>query len=70
MIDPETGLIIFVVAGVGSLVTFATYDIATKIGPQLESGDLLPMPPPYPPLPRFVYTKPTVVESIVSEFRG
>lgn len=64
MLDPETGLLIFLVAGLAGVATYSAYDFATKAGPQLEPGDLLPMPPPYPPIPRFMYKKPEVLESM------
>ena len=62
--DPETGLFIGIISGLGGVVTYVAYNIANKLGPQLELKDLLPMPPPYPPLPRFLYTKPDVLTKI------
>ncbi len=64
MLDPLTTALIFVVGGVGTVGTFTGFTIAREIGPQLEPSDLLPMPPPYPPLPRFMYKKPEVLESL------
>lgn len=63
MLAPVTGLLLFLVAGVAGVATYNAYDFATKAGPKLEPKDLLPMPPPYPPLPRFLYDKPEVLES-------
>ena len=54
-IDPETLLIVGVIGGLGAAGTFATYDYAQKTGPKLALEDLLPMPPPYPPLPRLMF---------------
>lgn len=62
--EPGTGLLIFIVAGIAGVATYSAYDFATKAGPKLEPGDFLPMPPPYPPLPRFMYEKPEVLESL------
>lgn len=61
MLDPETGLIMFIVGGIGALVSFGAFKIAQEVGPEISAKDLLPMPPPYPPVPRFFYTKPEVL---------
>jgi len=60
-LDPETGLIMFIVGGIGTVVSFTAFKIAQQIGPGIEPNDLLPMPPPAPPLPRFLFTKPEVL---------
>jgi len=62
--EPGTGLILFVVGGVGLLATYTGFKIADSVGPELEPADLLPMPPPYFPLPRFMYEKPEIIESL------
>jgi hypothetical protein len=67
MLDPETGLILFVVGGIGTVASFIAYKEAQTIGASLSAEDLLPALPPYPPLPRFVFTKPNVVSSIPQE---
>ena len=54
-LDPETGIIMFVVGGVGAVVSFAAFKMAEEVGPKIGAGDLLPAPFPYPPLPRFVF---------------
>ena len=64
MLDPETGIILFVVGGIGTLVSFTAFKVAQQIGPKLEAGDLLPMPPPHPPLPRFMFTKPELLSEL------
>lgn len=64
MLDPETGLFIFLVAGLAGVGTYSAYNFAAKAGPKLEFGDLLPMPPPYPPVPRVMYNKPDILESM------
>jgi len=61
MVDPETGFLLFIVGGIGTVATFTAFKAAEKIGPKVGPNDLLPMPPPYPPLPRFLFTKPEVV---------
>jgi len=63
-LDPGTGILIFIVAGLGGVATITSYNFAQEVGPQLEPGDLLPMPPPYPPVPRFVYEKPELLKSL------
>lgn len=62
--EPGTGLILFVVAGVGLLATYTGLKVAEGIGPELKPEDWLPMPPPYPPLPKFMYEKPELLESL------
>jgi len=64
MLDPETGLILFVVGGVGTVATFTAFKVAQQIGPQIEARDLLPAPFPYPPVPRFLFTKTEVLAEV------
>ncbi|GAI66178.1 unnamed protein product [marine sediment metagenome] len=64
MLDPETGLFIAIITGIGGVITYTAYTVASKLGPKLEAGDLLPAPPPSPPLPRFMFTKPEVLEEL------
>jgi len=53
MIDPETALVMFVVGGVGAVVSFAAFKIAEETGPKIEASGMLPMPPDKGlPLPR------------------
>ena len=53
MIDPETGLILFILGGIGTVVSFSAFKAAEEIGPNIGANDLLPMPPDQgPPLPR------------------
>jgi len=56
-VDPETLLIVAIVGGIGAASTYTTFHQAEKAGPKLKAADLLPMPPPYPPVPRFLYNK-------------
>lgn len=65
-IDPEVLLLVGIVGGVGAVGTYTAFHYAEQVGTKLEAGDLLPMPPPYPPVPRFVYTKPELVETLRS----
>ncbi|MBA7535292.1 hypothetical protein ES705_27545 [subsurface metagenome] len=64
MLEPLTAGLIFVVAGAAGAATYGAYDFVKRVGPQLEPGDLLPMPPPYPPVPRFMYEKPELLQSL------
>jgi len=63
-LDPGTGILIFIVAGLGGVATISSYSFAQEVGPQLEPGDLLPALPPHLPLPRFMYEKPEIMESL------
>ena len=63
-IDPETLLIVAIVGGIGAAATYTTFHQAEKAGPKLKAADLLPMPPPYPPVPRFLYTKPELLAEL------
>lgn len=56
-IDPETLLIVGVVGGIGAAAMYTSFHHAERAGPKLTPTDLLPMPPPYPPVPRFLYNK-------------
>lgn len=64
LFDPETGLIMFIVGGVGTVVSFAAFKVAQEIGPGIEPNDLLPAPFPYPPVPRFLFTKPEALAEL------
>ncbi len=64
MLDPEFALIVAIVGAVGAVAGATALEAGRKIGPQIESKDLVPMPPPYLPLPRFMYTKPELLEEI------
>ncbi|MBA7633286.1 hypothetical protein ES703_40849 [subsurface metagenome] len=65
MLDPETSLILFVVGGVGTLVSFTAFKVAQQIGPRLSLTDLLPLAPwEGPPLPRFTKTKPELLANL------
>ena len=59
-----TLVVIGIVGGIGTASTFAVFKVAQKIGNELKPGDLLPMPPPYPPVPRFLYTKPGLADKL------
>ena len=65
MIAPPTLLIVGVIGGLGAAATYGTFQYAEKIGPKLTLADLLPAPPWVGlPLPRFVYTKPEILEEL------
>lgn len=64
MLDPETGIILFIIGGIGTLATFTGFKVAQDIGPKIKVSDLLPMPPPHLPLPRFMYEKPKLIEEL------
>ena len=64
MVDPETGIILFVVGGIGTVVTFSLFKLSERLGPKITATDLLPMPPPYPPLPRFLFKKPELLAEL------
>ena len=61
VINPVTLLIVGVVGGISMAATYTAFHYAEKASPKLEAKDLLPMPPPYPPLPRFMYEKPELL---------
>lgn len=63
--DPETLLIIFIITGVGGVVTYAAYHCAERLGPELKARDLLPcLPWEGPPVPRFL-TKPEILDKLM-----
>ena len=65
MLDPETGLFLFIIGGIGTVASFSAFAAAEKLGPKIVASDLLPMPFPYPPLPRFLYSKPELASALV-----
>jgi len=65
MLDPETGLAIFLISGIGGLITYSAFIYAEKAGPKLTFADLRPcLPWEGLPLPRFVYTKPELLSEV------
>lgn len=63
MLDAQTALIIAIVGAVGAVAAATAYRFGDKVGPMLSFADTLPMPPPYAPLPRFLWTKPEVMQA-------
>lgn len=63
-LTPVSLIIVGVVVGIGGVVTYSIFQFATKVESKLEPRDLLPMPPPYPPVPRFIYEKPELVAEL------
>jgi len=57
MIDPESAIFWFFVAGTLGVATKVAWEVSNRIGKEVTVEDLLPMPPPYPPVPRFLYNK-------------
>jgi hypothetical protein len=55
--------LLIVGGGLVAVASYATMSSAEKLGNELDPEDYLPMPPPYPPLPRFLIEKKEVVES-------
>jgi len=53
-IAPGVLLVVAVIGGIGSAVTYTAYRFAEKVGGQIQAQDLLPVPPPGFPLPRFI----------------
>jgi len=65
MIAPATLLVVGAVGGVGMTVTYSLFHYAAKIGPKITLSDLRPsLPWEGLPLPRFVYTKPELIEEL------
>ena len=60
-LNPAIGLAIFLITGAGGVITYTAFHYAEKAGPELTLGDLLPAPPPNPPIPRFLLTKPELI---------
>ena len=65
MLDPETGLFIFLITGIGGVITYAAFSTAERAGPKLTLTDLLPLLPwEGPPLPRFTKTHPELLAEL------
>jgi len=65
MIDPEFALVVGIVGAVGAIAGANALEIGRKAGDMLDTSDMAPMRPPYPPLPRFLWTKPEVLEVVM-----
>jgi len=66
MLDPEFALVVGIVGAVGAVAGATALEVGRKIGPQIDSSDLVPMAPwEGPPLPRFINTKPELVYNII-----
>lgn len=60
--DPETSLILFLLGGLATVVTFGAHDMAEKMGPHLTAADLRPcFPGEGPPLPVFMVKRPELL---------
>ena len=65
MLDPETGLILFIVGGIGTIATFTLFKTAEEAGPKLTMGDLRPAAPwEGLPIPIFFYKKPGLLAEL------
>lgn len=64
LLPPAFALVVGIVGAIGAIAGATALKVGRKIGGQLDEEDLLPMPPPYPPLPRFVYTKPELLAEL------
>lgn len=65
MINPATGIIVFILTGGTGVMGFAAFRAANRLGPKLEVSDLRPL---FPwegwPLPKFTKTKPELLKSL------
>ena len=65
MLDPETGLFLFIVGGIGTVASFTLFKTAEEAGPKLTMGDLRPAAPwEGLPLPVFLYKKPELLAEL------
>ena len=64
LLPPAFALIVGIVGAVGAVAGATAFKVGRKLGDQLDEDDLLPMPPPFPPVPRFLYTKPEVMREL------
>jgi len=64
LLPPAFALVVGTVGAIGAIVGATALKVGREIGGQLDEEDLLPMPPPYPPIPRFLYTKPELVAEL------
>jgi len=64
-VNPGALLVVGLVTGLGGVITYSAFHYAEKAGPKLTINDLRPC---FPwegwPLPRFVYTKPELLEEL------
>lgn len=58
MLDPRTGIALFIIGGIFTVATYVAYQFAEKTAPGLKAADFLPLPPGEgPPVPRFLRAK-------------
>jgi len=57
-------LTVAIVGAAGAVAGATALETGRRIGSQIEPKDLLPMPPPHLPLPRFLYTKPELIAEL------
>jgi len=64
LLPPAFALIVGIVGAIGAIAGATALKVGRKVGGQLDEEDLLPMPFPYPPVPRFLYTKPELLAEL------
>lgn len=56
-VDPEVVGLVGVIGGITAIGTYILYKMIDVVGTQAGPKDMLPAPPPYPPIPRFLLNK-------------
>ena len=65
MLDPESAIFWFFVAGTLGVATKVAWEVSNRIGREITAEDLLPLAPwEGPPLPRFTKTKPGLLAEL------
>lgn len=65
MIAPGTAVVIFLITGIGGVMTYTAFNLAERAGAKLTLSDLLPLAPwEGPPVPRFTKTKPELLAEL------
>jgi hypothetical protein len=66
MLSPGVIVIIGAAGALGAVGSYTIVNIAQRVGPKIELGDLLPLAPwEGPPIPRAVKTKPELPQQVI-----
>ena len=67
MLDPRIALIVAIIAGIGALVSYESYELAKRVGPMITAKDLLPVSPGEGlPVPR-LFKMPEVMRALTGK---
>lgn len=69
VVDPESVAIVAVIGAIGTAATYIAFKLASVLGGETKVEDWLPLPPPSPPIPRFLIKRPELIEKTKGIFK-